>query len=171
MLCPGCGQENPIEATFCMACATSLVPSPEPALLSPHSNAASSVFVGRQREMGELREALDDAMTQDLDCTGAMHHGALSMLIKIHEDGYDAFIQRAEAEVPDRVSETTIDQITAEVDAADAEWRAKLATGHDPMKELLDEIGPENIIHLDPEDPQSMTDAAAEIKKRIEGIS
>ena len=115
-----------------------------------------------------MAKELDDCLIRDLDCTGAMHHGALSMLLKIHENGYDAFIRRAEAEVPDRVYETTMEQLTAEMDAAEAEWTAKLNTGFDPMADMIEKIGPENIIHLDPENPDSMADAADEIKRRLE---
>ncbi len=114
-----------------------------------------------------MAKALDDALTKDLDATGAMHHGCISMLAKIHRDGYEGFIGKAEAEVPDRVYETTMEQITAEVDAAEAEWLAKLATGDDPMEEILQTIGPENIIQVDFDDPDSLDDAAREIARRI----
>ena len=61
MRCPKCGKENPAEANFCMACSTELVLPAEEAPLSLISS--SSGFVGRQREMGELRTLLEEAIT------------------------------------------------------------------------------------------------------------
>ena len=63
MLCPNCGRDNPSEAQFCNGCGTNLdapkaetpTPSEETAILT------SGTFVGRQREMGELKAALEDA--------------------------------------------------------------------------------------------------------------
>ncbi|MFQ6028623.1 MAG: AAA family ATPase [Dehalococcoidia bacterium] len=63
MDCPSCGIENPVEASFCMSCGISLVVSQEPLAYSPTEIATSSGFVGRQPEMGELKAALDDALS------------------------------------------------------------------------------------------------------------
>ncbi len=60
MLCPSCGRDNPPEATFCMAC-TAKLDSPIDET-PPHGMATSADFVGRQRELGELGAALDDAI-------------------------------------------------------------------------------------------------------------
>ena len=92
MLCPGCGLENVVSARFCDECGArlhvaadnSLAPLKEldstgdlassqsqlgrsPAQISP----PLGVFVGRQREMSELKAALEDAMSG---------HGGLVML-------------------------------------------------------------------------------------------
>ncbi|MFQ6026140.1 MAG: AAA family ATPase [Dehalococcoidia bacterium] len=63
MNCPSCGRENPAEASFCMACATSLAIPTEDSLALSDEFTASSGFVGRQRELAELRVALDDALS------------------------------------------------------------------------------------------------------------
>ncbi|MFQ6026139.1 MAG: AAA family ATPase [Dehalococcoidia bacterium] len=67
MLCPSCQREVPPDSQFCNGCgarldalataapASSLEEIPTPSALPP------SGFVGRQREMGELKEALQDA--------------------------------------------------------------------------------------------------------------
>ena len=60
MLCPSCGHDNPNDAAFCNACTTKLDSLAGEA--PPHGIATSSDFVGRQREMGELVSALDDAL-------------------------------------------------------------------------------------------------------------
>ena len=60
MICPSCGRDNPNDAAFCNACGTKL-DSPADQALS-HDLPTSADFVGRQREMGELVSALDDAL-------------------------------------------------------------------------------------------------------------
>ncbi|MFQ6028718.1 MAG: AAA family ATPase, partial [Dehalococcoidia bacterium] len=72
MNCPSCGCENPAEASFCMACTTSLVLLAEQALSSSQVIPVSSGFVGRQRELGELRAALEESL---------IGHGQLVMLV------------------------------------------------------------------------------------------
>ena len=74
MLCPACGRDNPSEAQFCNGCGATLesavaeapTPSQESSVL------ISGTFVGRQREVGELKAALDDALSG---------HGRLVMLV------------------------------------------------------------------------------------------
>ena len=63
MNCPTCGRENPSVASFCMACTAGLVQASELSSPSPSKIAISSDFVGRQREMGELRQALKDTIS------------------------------------------------------------------------------------------------------------
>ncbi|MFQ6025975.1 MAG: AAA family ATPase [Dehalococcoidia bacterium] len=72
MNCPSCGRENLAEASFCMACATSLVLSAEQAPSPLDVFPVSSGFVGRQREMAELGRALEDTLSG---------HGRLVMLV------------------------------------------------------------------------------------------
>ena len=60
MLCPGCGHENRANAAFCESCGTRL---DSPVRESPRQGLSTSAdFVGRQRELGELVSALDDAL-------------------------------------------------------------------------------------------------------------
>ncbi|MFQ6030472.1 MAG: AAA family ATPase, partial [Dehalococcoidia bacterium] len=63
IICPSCGRENPVEATFCMACTTKLVTSTKDAASLLDEFPASSGFVGRQREMEELKKALDGVLS------------------------------------------------------------------------------------------------------------
>ncbi len=59
MLCPGCGHQNNETAAFCESCGARQS-SPLKATLRQDLS-TSHDFVGRQREMGELVSALDDA--------------------------------------------------------------------------------------------------------------
>ncbi len=73
VLCPTCGRDNPSDAQFCNGCGatldTAVAETPTPA--DESGVLTSSSFVGRQREMGELISALDDAISG---------HGRLVML-------------------------------------------------------------------------------------------
>ena len=65
MRCPSCSGENPSGAHFCMTCGMSMAASEEtapPVQATATSIPASGDFVGRQRELGELTSALDDAI-------------------------------------------------------------------------------------------------------------
>ena len=74
MLCPTCGRDNPSDAQFCNGCGatldTAVAETPTPA--DESGVLTSSSFVGRQREMGQLRIALEDALSG---------HGRLVMLV------------------------------------------------------------------------------------------
>lgn len=64
MLCPSCGQDNSLTSAFCNTCGARLdVPQIPTENIESHPSAVSADFVGRQREMGELVSALDDAMS------------------------------------------------------------------------------------------------------------
>ena len=60
MMCSKCGRENPDHSQFCNNCGGGLIAPVETSLSSV---VGSPDFVGRQREMGELVSALDDAMS------------------------------------------------------------------------------------------------------------
>ena len=80
MLCPYCGRDNSSDAQFCNECGSKL-DSPRNGLPSPAEKSEPSAgradfqsqpgqitspggtFVGRQRELGELKAALDDALS------------------------------------------------------------------------------------------------------------
>ena len=90
MDCPSCGHENPDDAKFCNECGLSLgtpaenttlprepsVDSPRSQVVSEQTSSPSSIssitFVNREREIGELVSALDDALAG---------HGRLVMLV------------------------------------------------------------------------------------------
>ncbi|MBI3304302.1 MAG: AAA family ATPase, partial [Deltaproteobacteria bacterium] len=62
MNCPSCGSRNPENATLCHLCGTTLTapPAVRSEARSP-DQPASSIFVGREREMEELYAGLEDA--------------------------------------------------------------------------------------------------------------
>lgn len=62
MICPSCSRENRDNARFCDECGADLVAIEEGPVLSDGSVSFTG-FVGRQREMGELRTALQDAIS------------------------------------------------------------------------------------------------------------
>lgn len=61
MNCLSCGQENLIGAHFCHICGASFAAPPDLATAPEDRLEMTSGFVGRQREMAELRSALRDA--------------------------------------------------------------------------------------------------------------
>ena len=84
MLCPNCGSDNRSDAVFCNACGTKLILLDDVASAAPETpktveampeapsasrgtadpvSSAGGVFVGRQRLMGELTVALEDALS------------------------------------------------------------------------------------------------------------
>ena len=73
MLCPSCGRDNPSDAQFCNECGANFVTPVAETPTPPEETAilTSGTFVGRLREMGELRAALEDAISG---------HGRLVML-------------------------------------------------------------------------------------------
>ncbi|MFQ6026272.1 MAG: helix-turn-helix transcriptional regulator [Dehalococcoidia bacterium] len=71
MNCPSCSQENSEAATYCDSCGYQFATPEVRAIVTDDEWVRSSGFVGRQREMGELKAALDDALSG---------HGRLVML-------------------------------------------------------------------------------------------
>ncbi|MFQ6029417.1 MAG: AAA family ATPase [Dehalococcoidia bacterium] len=63
MKCPTCGQENRDEARFCDGCGAALPVLTEIASADQDPWAASAGFVGRDREMKELREILQESVS------------------------------------------------------------------------------------------------------------
>ena len=64
MICSACGQENRESARFCDGCAASLTTSSADQVDTPASDgfAPSEGFVGRQRELEELKAALEESL-------------------------------------------------------------------------------------------------------------
>ena len=73
MTCPSCGQENREGARFCDGCAASLTVLLKEEVSAPASDDFSPAagFVGRERELTELRDALEGCLSG---------HGSLVML-------------------------------------------------------------------------------------------
>ena len=72
MKCQDCGQSNRDLATFCDSCGSRLFTTLEESTLSQDTPSTSVSFVGRKRELGELKTALDEALSG---------HGRLIMLV------------------------------------------------------------------------------------------
>ncbi len=68
MLCPSCGRDNPSDAQFCNECGANLDTPVAETPASPEETAeessilTSGTFVGRQKELADLKRALEDAM-------------------------------------------------------------------------------------------------------------
>jgi len=65
MLCPSCGRDNPSDARFCSECGANPNAPVAETPISPEETAilSSGFFVGRHREMGELKAALTDSLS------------------------------------------------------------------------------------------------------------
>ncbi len=63
MICPSCGQEMRDNAVFCDTCGARLATLPEEVASTEGEWVSPSGFVGRHQEMGELRAALEDALS------------------------------------------------------------------------------------------------------------
>ena len=65
MLCPSCGRDNPSDAQFCNGCGANLDTPVAETPTPPEGSRilTSGSFVGRQREMADLRVALADAIS------------------------------------------------------------------------------------------------------------
>ena len=63
MNCPSCGLYNQEGTTTCPTCGTNLATSADEAVTAEDRRFLSTGFVGRQREMGELRAALEEAVS------------------------------------------------------------------------------------------------------------
>ena len=82
-------------------------------------------------------KALDKAMIADLDATGAMHQAVVGHLAYIHKNGHEQWIAEIAKKDPTRVFTTTEETIDREIQTAKDEWKAQLASGHNPMLETL----------------------------------
>ena len=65
MLCPSCGRDNPSDAQFCNGCGTNIDALNTETPTTPEESGVmtSGSFVGRRREMTELREALEETLS------------------------------------------------------------------------------------------------------------
>lgn len=112
-------------------------------------------------------KALDEAIMEGIgDATGAMHEAVVSHLAYINKHGYDAWI--AEGEKREQgVYEVDEEQLENEILISRIEWQLKLDGGYNPIAELFKTIPPENIIVVDPKNPDSIKAAANKIAKII----
>jgi len=110
---------------------------------------------------------LDDAVCQDVEPSGAMHSAVISHLAYINRHGYDGWIREAEKQgmtVYDQPSEEDLDKTIL---IARIEWQLKLDGGYNPLAELFKTVPLEDVITVNPSDPESIKKAAEEIARRI----
>ena len=117
-------------------------------------------------ESSEAKE-LDDAVCQDVEPSGAMHSAVISHLAYINKHGYDAWLAEAEKQrgtLYERPEEEDLDKTIL---IAQIEWQLKLDGGYNPLAELFKTVPMDDVITIDPGNPDSIKKAAEEIARRI----
>lgn len=116
----------------------------------------------------ELAKELDDILLAAAhgDSTGAIHQAVVSHLAYIHVNGHDAWLKQAEKQGRE-IIEVDEQEIEKQILLARVEWQLKLDGGYNPAAELFKNVPPEDIISVNPSDPDSMKRAAEEIARRI----
>jgi len=120
-------------------------------------------------ESSEAKE-LDDAVCQDVEPSGAMHSAVISHLAYINKHGYDAWLAEAEKQgrtLDERPEEEDLDKTIL---IAQIEWQLKLDGGYNPLAELFKTVPMDNVITIDPSNPDSIKKAAEEIARRIRKV-
>lgn len=115
----------------------------------------------------EEAKALDEAVCAGVEPSGAMHQAVINHLAYIHKHGYDGWITEGEnkgATIYERPSEEELENTIL---FSQKEWQLKLDGGYNPLAELFKSIPMDNVIIVDPSDPESIKKAAEEIAKRI----
>jgi len=98
------------------------------------------------------------------DMTGAQHQVVVSHLHYIHQHNYEEWLEEITSCHPERVYDTSPEEIDKVIAVSKAEWQVKLDQGYNPLKD----IPAERIITINPDDSDSMEAAVEEIKRRIE---
>jgi hypothetical protein len=114
---------------------------------------------------GETAEAMDKAVCEGVDPSGAMHHAVISHLAYIHTHGYDQWLADAEkggATLYERQSDEELERVLL---MARIEWQLKLDGGYNPLAELFKHVPLEDVIMVDPKDPESIKKAADKIAR------
>lgn len=120
---------------------------------------------------GETAEALDKAVCEGVEPSGAMHHAVISHLAYIHTHGYEGWLAQAEkqgATLYERQSEEEINKLIL---MAQVEWQLKLDGGYNPLAELFKNAPLEDAIVVNPKDPESIKKAAQEIASRMRKLN
>lgn len=115
----------------------------------------------------EEAKALDRAVCDGMDATGAMHEAVISHLAYIHSHTYDGWLAAAEKQgctIYERADEDALDNALL---MAEIEWQLKLAGGYNPEAELFKQIPREDVIHVNMSDPDSVRQAVKELVRRI----
>jgi len=119
-------------------------------------------------ESSEAKE-LDDAVCQDVEPSGAMHSAVISHLAYINKHSYDAWLAEAEKQgrtLYERPEEEDLDKTIL---IAQIEWQLKLDGGYNPLAELFKTVPMDDVITIDPSNPDSIKKAAEEIARRMKG--
>lgn len=113
-------------------------------------------------------KALDDAICQGVEPSGAMHQAVVSHLTYIHKHSYKTWLTKAKKQDIKiyEIDENELDKILL---ISQIEWQLKLDSGYNPMAELFKQIPKENIISVNSNDPESVKSAAEQIVKIIGG--
>jgi hypothetical protein len=116
---------------------------------------------------GETAKALDAAICDGVEPSGAMHHAVISHLAYIQKHGWEGWVSDAK-----KAGMTTYErQLEEELDSiiliAQIEWQLKLDGGYNPLAELFKNVPLEDVITVNLNDPESMKKAADELARRI----
>lgn len=112
-------------------------------------------------------EALDKAVCEGVDPSGAMHSGVVNHLAYIHKQGYDAWIAEAVRRGRTIYECPSEEELENTILISQIEWRLKLDGGYNPMAELFKNMPAENIITVDSNSPDSVREAAEKLAQRI----
>jgi hypothetical protein len=109
----------------------------------------------------ELAKELDKVLSKAAlgDMTGAQHQAVISHLAYIHNNDEEKWIQELR-----NGGREIIEVNEKDIKKRLKKWEAKLASGYNPMKEMLSNIPKENIINYNPDNPDEA------IKKLMELI-
>lgn len=143
--------------------------------LKEHPNFTFEGYKGYQNVTGivippdtQLAKDLDDVLlkaAQD-DTTGAQHQAVISHLAYIQAHGYEKWLEDARHDGGREIIEVNETEVEEQVTKARLEWQQKLASGYNPLAEMLKHIPKDHIIYIDPDNPKSVELAA----KKTAGI-
>ncbi len=117
-------------------------------------------------ESSEAKE-LDDAVCQDVKPSGAMHSAVISHLAYINKHGYDAWLAEAEKQGMSLYERPEEEDLDKTILMAQIEWQLKLDGGYNPLAELFKTVPMDDVITIDPSNPDSIKKAAEEIARRM----
>jgi hypothetical protein len=120
---------------------------------------------------GDKAKELDEVICKGVEPSGAMHQAVISHLAYIHKYGYDAWIAEASKQRHEMPLEMPPeDELEDKVLISQIEWQLKLDSGFNPLSELFKNIPMEDVISVNPSDPESIEKAAEEIARRIKDM-
>ena len=116
----------------------------------------------------QMAKELDETLlaTSQGDCNGAMHHAVISHLAYIQKNGHDAWLEESQKQGREIIEVDEAD-IEKQVLMARIEWQLKLDGGYNPLAELFKHFPLEDMISVNPSDPESIKKVAEEIAKRM----